>query len=112
MSTIDDFGGTGQPLNAPALGGPTGWAAAVRDAIKALEANVLSLASTVTGKVDVAGDTMTGPLTVPGIAVTGAATFAQTPTIGTDVLARLWTGSQAQYDAIGTYDPDTLYVVI
>lgn len=23
-----------------------------------------------------------------------------------------WTGTQAQYDALGTYDPDTLYVVI
>lgn len=37
MATIDDFGGTADPLSAPALGGPTGWAAAVRDAIVALQ---------------------------------------------------------------------------
>ena len=34
MATIDDFGGTTDPLNAPPLGGPTGWAAAVRDYLK------------------------------------------------------------------------------
>jgi hypothetical protein len=33
MATIDDFGGDGQPLSNPPLGGPDGWAAAVRDAI-------------------------------------------------------------------------------
>ena len=37
MATIDDFGGTGQSLNSPALGGPDGWAAAVRDAIRNLQ---------------------------------------------------------------------------
>jgi hypothetical protein len=35
MTTIDDFGDVGAPLTT--LGGPTGWAAAVRDAITALE---------------------------------------------------------------------------
>jgi len=34
MATIDDFGDVAEPLNAPALGGPSGWAAAVRDALK------------------------------------------------------------------------------
>jgi hypothetical protein len=42
MATIDDLGGANQPLNAPPLGGPTGWAAAVRDALKAVQANVLT----------------------------------------------------------------------
>jgi hypothetical protein len=36
MATIDDFGGDGQSL--ASLGGPTGWAAAVRDALTALRA--------------------------------------------------------------------------
>jgi hypothetical protein len=33
MATINDFGATSDPLSAPALGGPSGWAAAVRDAL-------------------------------------------------------------------------------
>lgn len=33
MATIDDYGNTDQALNAPPLGGPAGWAKAVRDAI-------------------------------------------------------------------------------
>lgn len=37
MATIDDFGGTADPLSDPPLGGPSGWAAAVRDAITALQ---------------------------------------------------------------------------
>jgi hypothetical protein len=31
MGTIDDFGDTTEPLNQPVFGGPSGWAAAVRD---------------------------------------------------------------------------------
>jgi len=105
MSTIDDFGGAGEALDDPPLGGPLGWAAAVRTAIRNAQTDLAD-------RLPLTGGTLTGPLTVPGVTVTGAATFAQTPTIGSDVLARLWTGSQAQYDAIGTYDPDTLYVVV
>ena len=36
MATIDDFGQTNEPLSAPVFGGPSGWAAAVRDAIKSI----------------------------------------------------------------------------
>lgn len=36
MATIDDFGSSGQPLQNPPLGGPNGWAAAVRDALEEL----------------------------------------------------------------------------
>ena len=36
MATIDDLGQTNEPLSAPVFGGPSGWAAAVRDAIKAI----------------------------------------------------------------------------
>lgn len=38
MATIDDIGGA-EPLGSPPLGGPDGWAAAVRDALKALIAS-------------------------------------------------------------------------
>jgi hypothetical protein len=37
VATIDDFGGPGQALDNPPLGGPSGWAKAVRDAIRNLE---------------------------------------------------------------------------
>jgi len=37
VATIDDFGSTGDSLDGPKLGGPDGWAAAVRDAIRRLE---------------------------------------------------------------------------
>ena len=26
--------------------------------------------------------------------------------------ARIWTGTQAEYDGLGTYDPTVLYVVV
>jgi hypothetical protein len=68
MGTIDDFGGATDPLNTPPLGGPNGWAAAVRDAINANSNDITQR-------------------------------------------WKIWTGSQAEYDAIGTYDPATLYVV-
>lgn len=55
MATIDDIGDVDDPLNAPVLGGPNGWAAAVRDYLK-------DLLATIAGKVSKAGDTMTGPL--------------------------------------------------
>ena len=60
MATIDDFGEVNQPLSEPALGGPTGWAAAVRDYIKDLPAAIA-------GKVSKAGDTMTGELRAPDV---------------------------------------------
>lgn len=53
MATIDDFGGTTDPLNAPPLGGPTGWAAAVRDYLKG-------------SVVQKAGDVISGSLQVIG----------------------------------------------
>jgi hypothetical protein len=34
---INDFGGVNDPLSNPPLGGPQGWAAAVRDAVAALQ---------------------------------------------------------------------------
>jgi hypothetical protein len=36
-----------------------------------------------------------------------------TATNTNDIAARwiIWTGSQAAYDGLGSYDPDTLYVV-
>ena len=36
MATIDDLGGAADSLGSVPLGGPSGWAAAVRDAIKAI----------------------------------------------------------------------------
>ena len=59
MATIDDFGGASDSLATPALGGPTGWAAAVRDYIKGLSTQVA-------GKVSKSGDTMTGTLQLTG----------------------------------------------
>lgn len=59
MATIDDIGEVNEPLSAPALGGPTGWAAAVRDYIRDLPAQI-------SGKVDRSGDTMTGALNLYG----------------------------------------------
>lgn len=44
MATIDDFGGPGQALDNPPLGGPSGWAKAVRDAIRELEDGLPMLA--------------------------------------------------------------------
>jgi Pectate lyase superfamily protein len=38
VATIDDFGDVDQPLNGPKLGGPDGWAAAVRDSVRELQA--------------------------------------------------------------------------
>lgn len=35
MATIDDFGGIGDSLGQPKLGGEDGWAAAVRDEVRA-----------------------------------------------------------------------------
>ena len=40
MATIDDFGQTNEPLSAPVFGGPSGWAAAVRDYLKNLDVRV------------------------------------------------------------------------
>ena len=37
MATIDDLGGAADSLGSVPLGGPNGWAAAVRDAVKAVE---------------------------------------------------------------------------
>ena len=42
MATIDDFGDTAEPLNNPVLGGPAGWAAAVRDYLKNLDSRIVS----------------------------------------------------------------------
>ena len=56
MATIDDIGGATDSLGSVPLGGPNGWAAAVRDAIN--------------GKVDLAGGTMTGLLTAAGLRAT------------------------------------------
>lgn len=77
MATIDQFGNTDDPLSQPALGGSTGWAAAVRDAVEALQ----------TGKSD-------------------------TSHLHTGTYWKLWTGTQAQYDAVSPKDANTLYVVV
>jgi hypothetical protein len=87
MATIDDFGGTADPLNAPPLGGPTGWAAAVRDYLK-------------DSVVQIAGGVMSGSLTVPRVKLnTGglagpilkaeSATNAQLTNLAEDALATL-----------------------
>lgn len=60
MATIDDFGqDPTDTLNDPPLGGPTGWAAAVRDKLNELAA---SITTGLAGKLNKAGDTMTGEL--------------------------------------------------
>jgi hypothetical protein len=96
MATIDDLGGTTDPLNAPALGGPTGWAAAVRDAIHAVEATALANSN------DIAANSNDIAANSNDIAANS-----------NDIAQRwiIWTGSQAAYDGLGSYDPDTLYVV-
>jgi hypothetical protein len=66
MATIDQFGNTSDPLSAPALGGATGWAAAVRDAINGkapashLHADYLTPQEVVAGT-NVSVDTTTTP---------------------------------------------------
>jgi hypothetical protein len=54
---INDYGNTDQGLNNPPLGGPGGWAQAVRDALNAAT-------SAIAGKVSKAGDTMSGALDI------------------------------------------------
>ena len=44
MATIDDFGGTSDPLGQPALGGEFGWAAAVRDSIVGVQEGLAAVA--------------------------------------------------------------------
>lgn len=80
MASINDYGGDGQTLNNPPLGGPTGWAAAVAAALDGLDtpisarltamlladlANVGSTAPT-TGQALVWNGTSWGPATVAG----------------------------------------------
>ena len=43
MATIDDFGQTNEPLSAPVFGGPSGWAAAVRDAINHIQSGYVQM---------------------------------------------------------------------
>lgn len=63
MATIDDFGDTAEALNNPVLGGPAGWAAAVRDAILA--------------RLPLSGGTLTGQLNIGPHASDGASAIAQ-----------------------------------
>ena len=46
MATIDDLGGAADSLGSVPLGGPNGWAAAVRDAIKANTADIATKTAT------------------------------------------------------------------
>jgi len=71
MATIDDFGDTTEPLSQPVLGGPSGWAAAVRDAITALQE---SLTSGLAGKVSKSGDSMSGSLDLANLDARGIVT--------------------------------------
>ena len=62
MATIDDFGGPGQALDNPPLGGPSGWAKAVRDAIRNLEGGGVDTTALADGAVTsakIANDTIT-----------------------------------------------------
>ena len=86
MATIDDIGEVNEPLSAPALGGPNGWAAAVRDRLKAIES---SLTSGLAGKVDKSGSDDVR-------LEAGAALIFDVPD------ARLW----PLYDANGAGNPD------
>lgn len=75
MATIDDFGSSGDPLDGPKFGGPDGWAAAVRDSVRALEAKplmMLTKGNVGTGDADIAltGDPVNGyrlDMTLPAV---------------------------------------------
>lgn len=81
IATIDDFGGPGQPLNSPPLGGSTGWAAAVRDAIYGLMNRTIGTGTGLTG-----GGNLTANRTLSVVFGTTAGTVAE----GND--ARIGTG--------------------
>jgi hypothetical protein len=53
------------------------------------------------------GGTLTGPLVLDGTAPVNAPDAADKAYVD----SRIWTGTQAQYDALGVYDPEVLYVV-
>jgi hypothetical protein len=46
MATINDFGGLNDPLSNPPLGGPQGWAAAIRDAVRAIQTSAAGRGAT------------------------------------------------------------------
>lgn len=108
MATIDDFGGSGQALNDPPLGGPDGWAKAVRDAIRVLQQGLPDLAFEVVGlpagedpTVDVA--TVDGVTTVTiGVPDGIQGDPAQDPAFTFEVMT-LPTGSSATIEVTGTY---------
>lgn len=61
-----------------------------------------------TGYLQLSGGTLTGPLILDG----AAPATNQTATDKAYVDSRIWTGTQAQYDAIPVKDPEVLYVVV
>jgi microcystin-dependent protein len=93
MASITDIGTLTNPLSAPEFGGPSGWAAAVRDVLNSSDVtvdtrianhaaaadphpNYLQTAEADARYVELSGDTLTGPLTLaadPTLAL-GAAT--------------------------------------
>ena len=104
MATIDDFGGSGQALDNPPLGGPNGWAAAVRDMLRELEDGLPNLAFEVvaldpgldpTVTQETAGGVTTVTIGVPDGATgaTGATPSLSIGTVGTGTAAASLTGT-------------------
>lgn len=50
--------------------------------------------------------------TVRGTAEDAAGAVAALPTFGSIATKDFWSGTQAQYDALGTYDANTLYFIV
>lgn len=97
MATIDDFGGPGQALDNPPLGGPSGWAKAVRDAIRNLEGGGVDTTALADGAVTSAkiadGTIATGDIADQAVT---AAKIAN-DTITAAQIAAIATGSSAQF---------------
>lgn len=64
-------------------------------------------ALTLTGVLPLTGGTLTGMLLLPATTPTDVGHAASKGYVD----SRIWKGTQAEYDALGTYDPDVLYVV-
>ena len=119
MASVNDYGGPSDPLNAPPL---SEWAAAVAAVVNRDDTPVDEriAGAVVTDHGQLAG---LGDDDHPHYALADGTRgdFAQ-PVHAHDYAAsnhnhdgrywRLWTGTQAAYDALGVYDPDVMYAII
>jgi hypothetical protein len=118
MASVTDYGNTNAPLSAPPLGGPGGWAEAVSAVVDNDDTTVNARVAAHAANPDphaqyllptevLAGNNVTvDTATTPGSVIVSATGG------GTGDSWGRWTGTQSEYDALGVYDPNILYVVI